>query len=60
MDQQSTALLYGFWARTSGADREREKQADTVELERKPTLKRPQFGGKPNYSAFLLFQLEVQ
>ena len=23
MDQQSTALLYGFWARTSGAESER-------------------------------------
>lgn len=23
MDQQSTALLYGFWARTSGAENER-------------------------------------
>lgn len=25
MDQQSTALLYGFWANTSGAERERDR-----------------------------------
>ena len=25
MDQQSTALLYGFWAKTSGAERDRYK-----------------------------------